>query len=113
MTKEGTIVVRAYAVGCTDSTSYMGFPCACVLGHCRVQEDLICTYFDKGCAYPATRLYGCHEPARGFYVFRWENRKKGYAHNYEGPATKSGLRNPLIENSFMGLSRGADQCGFN
>lgn len=32
---------------------------------------------------------------------------------FEGPATKSGLRNPLIENIFIGLSCGADQCGFN
>ena len=31
----------------------------------------------------------------------------------EGPATKSGLRNPLTENIFIGLSCGADQCGFN
>ena len=32
---------------------------------------------------------------------------------YEGPATKSGLRNPPIENLIIGLSCGADQCGFN
>ena len=25
-----------------------------------------------------TRVYGCYEPARGFYVFRWKKRKKGY-----------------------------------
>ena len=31
----------------------------------------------------------------------------------EGPATKSGLRNPLIEIICIGLSWGADQCGFN
>ena len=31
----------------------------------------------------------------------------------EGPATKSGLRNPPMENIFIGLSCGADQCGFN
>ena len=30
----------------------------------------------------------------------------------EGPATKSGLRNPPIENIFIGLSCGDDQCGF-
>ena len=32
---------------------------------------------------------------------------------YEGPATKSGLRNPPMQNIFIGLSCGADQCGFN
>ena len=31
----------------------------------------------------------------------------------EGPATKSGLRNPPIKTVFIGLSCGADQCGFN
>ena len=33
----------------------------------------------------------------------------------EGPAhaTKSGVRNPQIENIFMGLSCGVDQCGLN
>ena len=31
----------------------------------------------------------------------------------EGPATNSGFRNPPIENMFIGLSCGADQCGFN
>ena len=31
----------------------------------------------------------------------------------EGTATKSGLRNPPIKNSFIVLSCGADQCGFN
>ena len=31
----------------------------------------------------------------------------------EGTATKSGLRNPPIKNVFIGLSCGADQCGFN
>ena len=30
---------------------------------------------------------------------------------FEGPATKSGLRNPPIENILIGLSCGADQCG--
>ena len=30
----------------------------------------------------------------------------------EGPATKSGLRNPPIKNMFIGLSCGADQCRF-
>jgi hypothetical protein len=49
-------VVRAYAVGCTHSTSYIGFPCACVLDHRRVQAYLIRTYFDKDCAYPAVPL---------------------------------------------------------
>ena len=31
----------------------------------------------------------------------------------EGPATKSGLRNPPMQNVFIGLSCGADHCGFN
>ena len=35
------------------------------------------------------------------------------AHAYEGPATKSCLRNPPIQNIFIGLSCGPDQCGFN
>ena len=30
------------------------------------------------CANLVTRLYGCYEPARGFYVFRWGKCKKGY-----------------------------------
>ena len=34
-------------------------------------------------------------------------------HPHEGPATKSGLRNPRIKHTFIGLSRGTDQCGFN
>ena len=33
--------------------------------------------------------------------------------SHEGPATKSGLRNPPIENIFIGLSCGADHCGFD
>ena len=37
-----------------------------------------------------------------------------YPHDIiEGPATKSGLRNPPMQNNFIGLSCGADQCGFN
>ena len=32
---------------------------------------------------------------------------------HEGSATKSGLRNPPMENICIGLSCGADQCGFN
>ena len=32
---------------------------------------------------------------------------------YEGPATKSGLRNSPMQKTFIGLSCGADQCGFN
>ena len=31
----------------------------------------------------------------------------------EGTATKSGLRNPPIKNSFIRLPCGANQCGFN
>ena len=38
---------------------------------------------------------------------------KQIRYSSEGPATKSGLRNPPTENIFIGLSCGADQCGFN
>ena len=31
----------------------------------------------------------------------------------EGAATKGGLRNPPIKRMYIGLSCGADQCGFN
>ena len=42
-----------------------------------------------------------------------ESASGKWLHAYEGPATKSGLRNPLIEIIFIGLSCGVDQCGFN
>ena len=35
------------------------------------------------------------------------------AGSHEDPATKSGLRNPPIKTLFIGLSCGADLCGFN
>ena len=36
MTRGGAPVVRAHAVGCTHSTTYIGSPCACALDHRRV-----------------------------------------------------------------------------
>ena len=51
----------------------------------------------------------------GLFIEMWQATRQLTFENpiYEGPATKSGLRNPLIENAFIGLSCGADQCGFN
>ena len=39
--------------------------------------------------------------------------ERGIYYKHEGPATKSGLRNPPIKSIFISPSCGADQCGFN
>ena len=62
----------------------------------------------------ASRMMIVYRSMRSMHIMCHMPRFSLSAHHaYEGPATKSGLRNPPIENMFIGPSCGADQCGFN